>query len=45
MNECEYCVDGFCVNADCPLVADFCPVEDIPDVCEYEKRSEDDETK
>lgn len=44
MNECEYCVDEICVNADCPMRADFCPVSDIHDVCKYEKRGEENET-
>ena len=42
MNECEYCVDEICVNADCPMRADFCPVSDIPGVCKYEKRGSED---
>ena len=37
-NECKYCIGEVCVNADCPLVADFCPVADTPDVCRYEER-------
>ena len=41
MKECEYCIDEICVNADCPMRADFCPVSDIPDVCKYEKWSEE----
>lgn len=39
--ECKYCYDEVCVNADCPLVADFCPVSDTPDVCKWEKRETD----
>ena len=41
MSECEYCVDEICVNADCPLVADFCPVSDSPDECYYSETTED----
>ncbi len=37
-NECIYCKDEVCVNADCPLCADFCPVIDTPDLCKWEKR-------
>lgn len=36
--ECKYCQDEVCVNADCPLVADFCPVVDTPNVCKFEER-------
>lgn len=38
MAECKYCVEEICVNADCPMVADYCPVPDIPSVCKYEDR-------
>ena len=37
-NECKYCVDGICVNADSPLRADYCPVPDVDGVCIYERR-------
>ena len=43
MNKCEYCIDEVCVNADCPICADFCPVVNEPEVCRYEKRSENNE--
>ena len=33
---CKYCKDEVCVNADCPLCADYCPVIDVPGVCRYE---------
>lgn len=33
---CKYCVNEFCVNDDCPLWADYCPVIDVPGVCKYE---------
>ena len=26
MPDCKYCQDEICVNADCPLCCDFCPV-------------------
>lgn len=35
---CKYCKDEFCVNAACPLCADYCPVIDIPGVCKHEDR-------
>lgn len=37
-NECKYCVDGICVNADSPLRADYCPVPDTENVCKWEER-------
>ena len=36
--DCKWCKDEVCVNADCPLCADFCPVVDAPDVCRFEDR-------
>lgn len=39
MEKCKYCVDEICVNADCPMVTDYCPVYDIPEVCCYEDRN------
>lgn len=35
---CKYCKDEFCVNADCPMRADYCPVPDNPGVCRFEDR-------
>ena len=35
---CKYCKDEFCVNAECPMRADYCPVPDITGVCRYEER-------
>ena len=40
MADCKYCQDEVCVNADCPMRADFCPVPDIPGVCRFEEREE-----
>ena len=40
MPDCKYCQDEVCVNADCPMVADFCPVVDVPGVCRFEEREE-----
>ena len=42
MAECKHNYDEICTNPDCPLVADFCPVPDTPDVCQWEDRSVDD---
>lgn len=40
MAECKYCVDEICVNADCPMRADYCPVpNDEEGVCRYEERT------
>ena len=38
MPDCKYCQDEVCVNADCPMRADFCPVPNIPGVCRFEER-------
>ena len=41
MPDCKYCQgDEVCVNANCPMRADFCPVPDIPGVCRFEEREE-----
>lgn len=40
MPECKWCKNEICVNADCPMRADYCPVPDIPDVCKYEERKQ-----
>ena len=37
-NECKYCQDEICVNVDCPLRADYCPIIDTPNVCKWEDR-------
>lgn len=39
--ECKYNQDEFCVNADCPMRGDYCPVPDIDGVCQYEDREEE----
>ncbi len=41
-NDCKYCVDGICVNADSPLRADYCPVPYDEGICRFEDRSVDD---
>lgn len=38
--DCKYCQDEICVNADCPMCADFCPVADVPGVCRFEDRGD-----
>lgn len=44
MAECKWCKDEFCVNADCSMVADYCPVPKTPDVCKWEERTQNKET-
>jgi hypothetical protein len=39
-SECKWMKDEICVNADCPMCADFCPVADNPGVCRYEERED-----
>ena len=36
MAKCKWCVDEICVNADCPMCADYCPVPNDEGVCRYE---------
>lgn len=38
--DCKWMKDEICVNADCPMRADYCPVADNPGVCRYEERGE-----
>ncbi len=38
--ECKYCNDEICVNEDCPMYADYCPVPNDAGVCRYEDRKE-----
>lgn len=35
---CKYCKDEICVNDQCPMRADYCPVPDMPGVCRHEER-------
>lgn len=45
MIKCKYYYDEFCVNNRCPMCADYCPVPDTPNVCQWEDRKgcEDDD--
>lgn len=43
MSECKHCKDEICVNADCPMCCDYCPVPDYPDVCKHEDRTKESE--
>ena len=38
MPDCKWMQDEICVNADCPMCCDFCPVVDVPGVCRFEER-------
>lgn len=38
--KCKWEQDEVCVNADCPMCADFCPVVFTPGVCRFEEREE-----
>ena len=40
MPECKWMKDEICVNADCPMRADYCPVANDPGVCRYEERED-----
>lgn len=41
--DCEWYQDEFCVNGDCPAVADYCPVTEHPELCRFRKPREDGE--
>ena len=41
MTECNWCKDEICVNADCPICCDYCPVPDTEGVCKFEDRARD----
>ena len=40
MPDCKWMKDEICVNADCPMRADYCPVPDIAGVCRFEERED-----
>ena len=41
MADCKWMQDEICVNDQCPMCCDFCPVPDAPGVCRYEERGTD----
>ena len=45
MPDCKYCQDEICVNAECPMCCDYCPVVDVPGVCRFEEREESENGK
>lgn len=40
MADCKWMQDEICVNAECPMCADYCPVPDIEGVCRFEDRAD-----
>ena len=38
--DCKCCKNEMCVNDECPVRGDYCPVPDIPGLCRYEERHE-----
>lgn len=45
MSVCKHNYDEICTNADCPLVADYCPVPDTANVCQWEDRKGSDDNE
>ena len=42
MSACKYLSDTeICVNGDCPVCADFCPLTAYPFVCRYYEEAEE----
>ena len=38
---CKYCENEICVNDQCPMCADYCPVPDTEGVCKFEEREDE----
>lgn len=38
---CKYCENEICVNDQCPMCADYCPVPDTKGVCKFEEREDE----
>ena len=38
--DCKWMQDEICVNSECPMFADHCPVTDVDGVCRFEEREE-----
>lgn len=38
---CKYCENEICVNDQCPMCADYCPVPGTDGVCRFEFREEE----
>lgn len=43
MNRCEFDADGICINGNCPMCCENCPVENVPEVCKFDSRNEPEE--
>lgn len=39
--DCKWYKDNFCVNADSPCAADYCPCTEYPDLCKYYESKQD----
>ena len=39
--ECKYNCDEFCINDQCPMHGDYCPVPNYEGVCKYEEREDE----
>lgn len=37
---CHWLEDEFCTNGDCPVVADYCPAAEYPELCRFRKPRE-----
>ena len=40
MVDCKWMQDEICVNDQCPMCADYCPVPDVEGVCRHEERGD-----
>lgn len=38
--DCKWMQDEICVNSECPMCDDYCPVPDVDGVCRFEEREE-----
>lgn len=38
MGVCKWYQKEMCVNADCPMCCEYCPVADVPGVCRFEEK-------
>ena len=38
---CKYCQEEFCTNEQCPMYADYCPVNSTAGICKYEELVEE----
>lgn len=45
MTKCKWEQDEVCVNADCPVCADFCPVTHYPEICKFAEKEQENRYK